>query len=434
MKPTTCIPDTAGSRGAKLAAGILVSCTILAVGQTAAEAASVSGNSLTIVRMRESAQDDFVMPLYEYLNISATDATETGAMSAHLGGWGRLDLAERSTEERTEGDIQYGYLSYRSNRSNLQANAGRQFVVEGIAAERLDGLYLRSDLVAGFTAATWVGTPVTTEPNFQGGELIYGGRVAHSIPRYYSIGLSALRNETDADGLREEEGIDLWLRPLAMVDITGRSSYNSKSNGWMEHAYTVSVIPTDAFRVNINFQKVDYDDYFYHVTTSALSLTNGILLPGEEMWNVGGSVGYTGAKNLSLSAEYNHFEYDIAGHADYYGLAGSYTFPTALTAGGSVHRMDGSTGALSYSQIRLWATQKFGAADVTLDFFDVDFDNGLFGRENTYSLAAAAGYNVNPALRVTADVDYLRSTDFDHELRGLIKVSYAFGFGKEGQP
>ena len=95
--------------------------------------------------------------------------------------------------------------------------------------------------------------------------------------------------------------------------------------------------------------------------------------------------------------------------------------------------MDGSTARLEYNQYRAWATQKFGPADITLDFFDVDFDSSINGTSNTYSLAAAAGYDFNRSLRVTADLDYLRSADFDHELRGLVKVSYAFGFGKEGK-
>lgn len=417
----------------KIMGSILFSCSLLVFGQTAANATSVSGDSLTILRMRENTQNDFLLPIYEYLHLSVTDVGSQGTTSVEIGGWGRQDLADRSTDQHTEGDIQYGFLSYRANRNNLQLNAGRQFVIEGVATERVDGLYLRSDLAAGFTAAAYVGNPVVTEPNFDGGELIYGGRVAHTLPKYYSIGLSLLRNETDGEGLREEQGIDLWLHPMQQIDITGRSTYNSLSSGWMEHAYTASVTPMSTVNVSATFQQVNYEDYFYHVTTSALSLTNGILVPGEEMWNIGGSVGYTGVKNLAITGEYNHYEYEIAGSADYFGLLASYTTPTALTTGASFHRMDGSSGPLSYYQYRVWATQKFGAADVTLDFFDVDFDRGINGRENTYSLAAAAGYDFSQNLRVAADVDYLRSTDFDHELRGLIKVSYAFGFGKEGQ-
>lgn len=432
MKILDKIPGAARPCALKMMGGILFSCSLLAFGQSAANATSFSGDSLTILRMRETTQDDHLFPLYEYLRLSASNAGSQGAISVQLGGWGRVDLADRSSDENTEGDIQYGFLSYRADRSNLQFNAGRQWVVEGVATERVDGLYLRSDLASGFTAAAFVGNPVVTEPNFDGGETVYGGRIAHALPKYYSIGLSALRNESDGDGLREEEGIDLWLHPVPIVDLTGRSTYNSLTDGWMEHAYTASVRAMDALSVSASFQQVNYDDYFHHVTTNALNLTDATLVPGEEMWNAGGSVGYT-MKNLGVTAQYTHYEYDIAGDADYYGVAATFSGPDALAAGASFHRMDGSSGPNRYNQYRVWATQKFGAADLSLDFFDVDFDSSINGRENTYSLAAAAGYDFSRNLRVVGDIDYQKSTDFDHELRGLIKVSYAFGFGKEGQ-
>ena len=413
--------------------GVLISCSLLAFCQEAALAASVSGDSTTILRMRESTQDDFLFPLYEYLHLSATEVVSRGAISLQLGGWGRVDLADRSYDQRADGSIQYGFLSYQDNRNNLQFNAGRQFVVEGVATERVDGLYLRSDLAAGFNAAAFLGSPVTTEPNFDGGDLIYGGRIAHTLPQYYSVGLSVLRNQADGDGLREEQGVDLWLRPMPQLDITGRSSYNSLSNGWMEHAYIASYTPMETLRLSASMERINYDDYFYHVTTSALSLTNGLLLPGEEVWNFGGSIGFMPSTGLALAAEYKRYDYDIAGNAHYYGARAGFSTPTAFAAGASIHRMDGSTSGLSYNQYRLYATQKFGPADVSVDFFDVDFDSSINGRNNTYSLAVAAGYDFNPSLRVTGDIDYIKSADFDHELRGLIKVSYAFGIGKEGR-
>ena len=416
----------------KVFGSILASCSLFLFSQVAAYATTISGDSATILRLRESTLDDNLFPLYEYLHLSAVNPDSKGAMSVQIGGWGRVDLGDRSSARRNDADLQYGFVNYGANRNNFQVSAGRQFVVEGVATERVDGLYLRSDLAAGFTAAAFLGSPVVTDPNFEGGEFIYGGRIAHSSPKYYSIGLSALKNQGDDEGRREEEGVDLWLRPMKELDITGRSSYNSLSSGWMEHAYTATVTPMEPLRVSASFQQINYEDYFYQVTTSALSLTNGILLPGEEMWNAGGSIGYALAKNLSVSAEYNHYEYEIAGSADYYGVSGSFATPTAFTAGASFHRMDGS-GPLQYDQYRAWATQKFGPADLTLDLIDIYFDeSSLTGRHNTFSVAAAAGYNVSQKLRVGADIDVIRSADFDSELRGLIKVSYAFGFEKEG--
>jgi hypothetical protein len=438
-------PGAAGRRVLRVLSGILASCTLLVASQPA-EATTVAGESTTILRMRESTLGDNMFPLYEYLHLYASDTGKRGATSFQLGGWGRVDLGDRSHDERVDGDIQYGFLSYQANRNNLQVNAGRQFVVEGVATERLDGLYMRTDLAAGLTGALYVGSPVTTESHgwntrLPGGEAIYGGRIAHSIPSLYTIGLSALRNEENGDGLREEEGIDLWLRPLPMLDLAGRSTYNSLSSGWAEHAYTMTISAMEMLRVSGSFQMVNYDDYFYHVTTSALSIANPLdpadddrlLRPGEELYKYGGSVNVKLGKNIGITGEYLRFDYDLAGSANYYGAIAGFATPNAFTAGLSYHRMDGDGDRMSYHQMRAWGSQKLGPVDVTLDLFDLYFDDEINGRRNTYSLSAAAGYDFTPSLRVAADAEYLRSIDFDHELRGLVKVSYAFGLGKEGR-
>jgi hypothetical protein len=299
-------------------------------------------------------------------------------------------------------------------------------VTEGVASEKIDGLYLRSDLAAGFTAAGFVGQPVVTEPNFRGGDVIYGGRVAQGVPKYYTVGLSALKTDAGGSRLREEEGIDLWLHPMQQVDITGRSSYNSITGGWMEHAYTASFIPLDALRLSATLSQVNYRDYFHQVTTSALSLTNGILDPNEAVLALGGSIGFTPNKNIALLADYKNYDYDLAGHANYYGAKVTFSMPDSFSTGLSYHRMDGRDARLEYDEYRVYVTKKLGKADVTLDFFDVDYDNSINGRKNTYSFSAAAGYDFVQNFRVAADIDFSRTSDFDSDVTGLVKVIYAF--------
>jgi hypothetical protein len=398
--------------------------------QPAANAAAVSGDSTTVLRLRQTSQDKNLLPLYEYLHLSVVDPEKNGSLSFHFGGWARGDLADKSSDDRGNGDVQYGYLSYRAKKNNFQLNAGRQFVVEGVGSEKLDGLYLRSDLAAGFTAAAFIGAPVVTEPNFEGGDLIFGGRLAHGRANYYSLGISALRTD---DHLREEEGLDLWLHPTRQIDVAGRSSFNSITGGWMEHAYTASFTPTDALTLGATLSQVNYRDYFHHVTTSALSLTNGILDPNEEVLSVGASVGLAASKSIGVAADYRHFEYEIAGSADYFGGKASFSLPDALSAGLSFHRMNGSGVRLKYNEFRAYASKKLGRLDLTLDFFDILYDGSINGRKNTYSLAAAAGYDLAQRLRVAADIDFLRSSDFDLELRGLIKLIYAFDFERRGK-
>lgn len=425
----------------KMFGSIAAVCSLLISALGTANATSISGESKTIFRVKESTDNRKLYPLYEYLRLSGTDTGEHGTISFNIGGWGRIDLMDKSTDKYQDGDLRYGYLSFQSNRNNFLFNAGRQFVAEGVATEKLDGLYLRSDIAAGFGAALFVGTPVVTEPNFNGGDIVYGGRIVHSMPKYYAIGLSAVKSENSGSRLREEEGVDLWLYPVKQVDVVGRSSYNSLTSGWMEHAYTVTCTPLENLRINADLSNINYRDYFHHVTTSVFSFFNpvtnptGLIDPREKVLTLGGSIGYTPVKNLSLSADYKNYDYDIAGHANYFGGKASFSQPESFAAGFSIHRMDGEGDKLRYDEYRVFASKKLGKADVTVDFFDVNYDSPINGIKNAYSVAAAAGYEITAKLRVAADIDYSKSPDFDNEVRGLVKLSYAFDakFGTEGR-
>ena len=395
---------------------------------------AISGESTTFLRMQTTVDDSDIYPLSEYLRFSVLGAQKDGsAISLHVGAWGRVDLGDRSRDDRADADLQYGYLSYHGAKNNLLVNAGRHFVTEGVATERVDGLYARSDLAAGFAAAAFLGAPVVTEPNFRGGDFIYGGRVSQGKQGLYSVGLSALKSEGDDSRDREEQGLDIWVHPLKQVDVTGRSSYNSLTSGWMEHDYTVSVSPLDALTVSADVSRINYGDYFYHVTTSALSLTNGIISPDEELTSAGVKASYGALKNFTVAADYKNYSYDIEGNADYFGGNVAYA-ADSLAAGFGVHRMDGASDRLSYLEYRLYALKKLGAFDVAADFFNVNYDQSVNGVKNSYALTGSAGYRFDEKLRVWADLEYSRSPFFDNELRGLVKVAYAFDMkhGKGG--
>jgi hypothetical protein len=416
----------------KIAGGIAVACTTLLAAVPAMAETVVSGQSDTIIRMGQTLDKQNIYPAYEYLRLSAVSADKDGsALSLHIGGWGRGDLAEKSARDRyTDTDLQYGYLSYQGAKNNLIVNTGRQFVTEGVAAQRLDGLYLRSDFGAGFAAATFVGSPVVTEPNLKADDFVFGGRVTQSNYKYYTVGVSALKSFSGSARYRDEEGVDLWLHPLTQVDITGRSSYNSATNGWMEHAYAVSYTPTDKLRFSADISDINYRDYFYKVTTSALifnPLTNGID-PNEKVLTVGGSASYAIDKNFTITGDYKHYDYNIAKSADYYGGKLSYSLPESYAAGVSIHRMDGKTDRLAFYEFRTFASKKLGKADITLDVIDLNYDNAssMNNVKNAVTIVAASSYELNRSLKIGADIEYSKNPNFNNEIKGLAKLTYLF--------
>jgi hypothetical protein len=428
-------PRAVSRQALRMAGSIAVACTFFIATRAGADALVLTGASTTILRMgRTDFQDSKnLFPLYEYLRFSVSSRDKSGSStSLHVGGWLRGDLGDKSSQDRTDQDLQYGYLSYQGARNNLTLNAGRQFVTEGVATERLDGLYLRSDLAGGLVAAAFIGSPVSTEPNFKADDFIIGGRLAQSMPKYYSVGVSALKSQAGSSRYREEEGVDLWLHPLKQIDITGRSSYNSLTDGWMEHSYLLSYVPLDNVRLYGNFQHINYNDFFYRVTTSALSFENRLLDPNERVTKLGGGFAYSPTKILTIAADYTHRDYHFAKGADYYGGKVSLSKPEFLVAGLSVHRMDGALDSLRYLEYRVFASKTFGKAALTLDFIDLNYDNQLRMNnvKNALMANAAVSYRLKPNLELGADLDYSHSPDFDNEVKGMLKVSYAFDWAR----
>jgi hypothetical protein len=307
-------------------------------------------------------------------------------------------------------------------------------VFEGVAADRIDGVYARTDLKGGLGLSGFAGDPVESDTNGISGDMIYGGRASFQIPATLVMGVSYLRETNSGDEFREEMGADLWLNPVRKVVITGKSAYNSTTDGWMEHAYFLSLGPFANLRLNSEMSWINYKDYFSAATTNVFKLTPDILDPDEKVRVLGEEAAYTINENLVVSADYKNYDYSLAGNADYYGAKLTYSVPGKGGAGVSVHRMNGNTDRLKYDEFRIYGFKKSGRADLTLDFIDVDYDNKISGIKNVYVASLAAGFDFTQKIRVVADVDYSRSPVVDKDFRTFLRLVCRFGplYGEKG--
>lgn len=389
---------------------------------------SFSGQSDTILRMRTSIDKKDIYPIYDYLNFAMTSNRSDGSgVDFYLGAWGRVDLGEQWNGRNNDGDLQYAYLSYRAAKNNTVVNLGRQFVTEGVAAEKLDGAYIRSDFMAGIGIAAFAGKTVIAdmEKGKNYGDIVYGGRLSQSMKQYYTVGMSALKSNTEnGTSYREEFGSDLWVHPMKQLDLVGRSSYNNITEGWMEHAYTLSVTPIEQLRFSADITNVHYRDYLYNMTTPVFSFT--FLNPNEVLTSYGGGISYSPIKHLTISGDFKYYDYEIAKEAKYFGGKATYSLPASLNLGCSVHRMDGNIDKLRYTEYRAFASKKLGHTDLAIDLTNSEYDAPINGIRNSYSVTGSAGYEISERLKVGADVEYAKNPDFDSEVRGLLKLSYMF--------
>lgn len=399
-------------------------------------AITLTGDSNTYLQFRQATNQNNLAPLYEYLDFRLDDVG-SDQISFHYGGWGKVDLGDESFGRRVDADLQYAYLSIKSEKSNSLLNFGRMFVTEGVAAEKVDGVYARTDLKDGFTVSAYAGHPVEEVSEGEGGDSIYGGRLAYQIPSVLTVGLSGLRENGGSVG-REEVGTDLWLKPIKSIDITGKSSYNALTDGWMEHTYRLSMGPYGNFRFNSEVSWISYKDYFASTTTPVFNLMPGILNPAEKLLILGQEIAYALNDSITLSADYKNYGYQIQGDANYFGGKVSYGVLGSGGAGFAVHRMDGETDSLRYNEFRVYGYKKFGKADFTLDLIDIDYDQRLNGVENAYSASFVAGLDMTEKVRVTADVDYYHNPTYNRDIRTLLHLVCRFdaatgGGSKEAQ-
>ena len=362
------------------------------------------------------------MPLTEYLNFKA-DNSARDSVSFNFGGWYRYDLRNESTNGRDNDDLQYAYISIKKQTANAVLDLGRVLVHEGLASEQIDGIHAHTDVKGGFTIAAYGGSPVETKSDTRRGDSIAGGRISQGLTGYYRIGVSHLDEKNNGSSFRREEGVDIWLRPLTKLEAQGISTYNAIERGWMQHSYYMTVGPFGDLRLNGEFSKINYKQFFSSMTVSAFTFPN--IDPNETITTTGGSIDYAITRNLTAIADFKNFHYSIAGQANYYG--GKIAFADeAFGMGVSGHRMDGTTAALQYDELGIYVSQKISRADVSLQLLHLTYKQEINGVKHADNASVAAGYAITPKARLVADVTYSTDSDFKRDVRAMATFVYSF--------
>jgi hypothetical protein len=152
----------------------------------------------------------------------------------------------------------------------------------------------------------------------------------------------------------------------------------------------------------------------------------GVIDPNEKVKNLGASISYTPIQPLNLVGDYKHYDYEIAGYANYFGGKATFSLPESLVTGFAIHRMDGTTDKLCYNEYRVFVSKKVYRFNLTGDFLDVHYDNPINGMRGTYTAIAAASTQLSSNLKVAADVHYSRNPIYDNQWAGLVKLTYVF--------
>ncbi|MFZ2950440.1 MAG: hypothetical protein WA003_13255 [Desulfuromonadaceae bacterium] len=418
-------------------------CTVsLATASSGVLAADVTVDSSTLLgiarRDVSGASTEDLLPATQFLGITA-DKLADGNLSLHLYGWGRADLADKSfNNDKTSGSLTYGYLQYRFNQAGATVRAGRLFVREGIVNEQIDGVSARTDLPMGFGLSAFGGatvhmTDLSGETSDSKGDAVYGGRVNYRYKGLLEVGLSGVYESaaptlvTHASEEYRRIGGDLWITPVASIDIIGRSSYNPETKKFAEHSYLLNYKPVQKLVLSGEFNLYNEQSYFFPRTTFSATALN----PNDKSSSVGARASYDISKNLAVSADYKHYTREF-GSADRFGGEARVNYKDRTIRGGlAYHYLDageefaiGTNPSASYHELRCYAMRDTRSYFAAVDLLGYFFKEKVYNENSAWEAAASLGHHFTPALALSGDLSYGRNPQFTEEVKALLRLTY----------
>ena len=406
-----------------------------------AQAADLGMEGTTIFRFEQRAFPGFtkstVVPATQFLGADL-DKLGDGNLSLHLYGWGRVDLANRSTAEGpSDGDLSYGYLSYRFPTAKAALKAGRFFVNEGVAAEQIDGVSARATLKKGFALALFAGAPVQLDRDSNNkGNFIAGGRGSYRLNGLLELGVSGLHEANvrvdPASGSRQDRdlvGGDLWFSPERHLELNGHTFYNTATSGLAEHSYLLTLKPQKDFTLSGNYNQNKFKNYFTY------SNIHSLFNPDRdgELKSYGGAAAWTGFAPAELSADFKRFSrssnsnLDSNGNSNRYGAELRLTLlDSKLRSGFAYHRVDGAASFNAYHEVRGFGQYNSGRYVASLDAIGQFYRDSIFNKKEAFEVICSTGYQVLPDLALSGELSYGQNPRLNDDLKGVLRLTFNY--------
>ncbi|MEJ2696115.1 MAG: cytochrome c [Candidatus Sulfobium sp.] len=360
------------------------------------------------------------VPVYEHVLMDLRNSNRK--LGFHASGWIDYDLKTLRTTRRETDELTYAFLRYAPFADNrLTFNLGRHLVFEGVASEQVDGLSSRWEITANTGFSVFGGVPVETEFDGRTGDLIYGGRVFQRVTRKLEAGASFLRETDDNGQYREEAGIDIWLLPMKKLEFQGHSFVNLDTGGWMEHSYALRYFLSGELTVTGLFLHSSYDDAFSARTLNVFSPE--FLGKDEELTKTAGHFEYRWSRDLTAVADIAAYSYKEAGSALYYG-GGATATVYGISSGIELHRMQGNSERLRYTEFRMYAKSGLRKMAISVDAIDLHYDKAFSGLSDAYSVDGTISYPVTGKLKAGLSVEYSKNPDFTGDTTVLFRLAY----------
>lgn len=438
------IPSHSGGALRTWAFSVFVAASILAGpsgpgGRAAAADLSLVSRSYLLVQERDDGTGgkDRFTPFYEYVSGEAAGLGGT-PVSFHFQGWGRLGEQEL-VDGSVAGDLGAAYLEYRHPTGNAEARLGRFFLVEGGAAEVIDGAHARGTFGPGIGLAAFAGKPVELTIGGVGtGRSIYGGRASFARAGIVEAGLTYLAEQGDFpknDGSvddREIVGGDLWALPLPTIELTGLMLYNLSTEGFARQRYAVRMAPFGGVDLSVGYEYYGYQDLFHPALNPAFRTTVAGFDNNDKVRVLFAMVDWELVEGLTLEGAARDIRHDKddPGNAVRGEIGARYAIPQAkVLVGISVAGVTADRNEDEYGEFRAFVTATPADWRLSLDAltqrYNSEFSDAV-GRKDAWQVVGAAGRQLLPNLHVAGDLTYTNSPRLHEDYAGLVRLTYTF--------
>lgn len=395
-------------------------------------AAEIRIQSDTLIRGMErdigGAKNETVAPGYEYLQIDAGQLSEKG-LSFHSYGWGRFDFADNQFfEDRSDGELLYGYFQYADPVGGLDFRIGRQNISAGVGNDAIDGVMLGGDLGQGLNASVYGGQAVGfVSTNGRTGDSIYGGRLGFRQSQYGEVGASYKILDNNDLTAEETLGLDLALFLPADISLYGFSSRNLDTKGWAEHSYELRV-PVKAVSFRPYFGQYDYEHYF-GTGVNTVNPFRVLAVNGEKLRVIGLDTTLHYSESLDFGIKIKGNDYDRMNGSEYASGLVTWHGDQLTQVGVEVGVMNGDLDKQKYLLTRLFGYWDglFGGGFISGDVIWASYEQPIYGEDNSTFCSLGAGKAfLDETLEVKLSGDYSRDPYFDSDVRGLLAITYRY--------
>jgi hypothetical protein len=371
------------------------------------------------------------IPVYEYIGIDYGDP-ESGGLSLHANGWGRVDLGDGEYYEKDpDGYLLDGYVRYANPTTGLDVKLGRQHIYAGIVNDSVDGLEFQTYAGQHVSLLLYGGLPVGYEDlSGRSGDSLYGGRVALRQLFPGELGVSYKNLANDSDIVENKLGLDLSVLFLNTLAFSGLSCWNVETEAWAEHSYAANLY-VKQFTLKASYEKFQYADYFSEGNGSRiLDYLQGT---DETLTVLGGDIVWQNFYSLDVGLKLKHYTYDLRQETSQY-MAGVFNVygQNRTAMGGELGSMDGDSSDNSYYLGRLYGywDAPFGLSEkwfVDADIVIVKYREEIYAKDSSLFSSAGCGRTiVDDSLKIKISGDYSSDPYHDADLRLMTALIFEY--------